>query len=58
VTPEKGLLSDLERGGGPIPGDNPGQAGWGTEHSVELWIPLSIAGVLEQMTYKPPFQLK
>jgi len=39
----------------PIPGDTQGQAGQGSEHLMELWVSLFIAG--EQVTFKGPFQL-
>ena len=48
-----------QRGGGfPIPADIHGQAGWGSEHLLELWVSLFIAGVLDKITFKDPFQLK
>jgi len=34
-------------GGCPIPGDTQGQAGWGSEHLMELWEFLCIAGELD-----------
>ena len=38
-----------QRGGGcPIPGDTQGQAGWGSEHLMELWVSLFIEGELDQ----------
>ena len=42
----------------PIPGDTQGQAGWGSEHLMELWVSLFTAGELDQMAFKGPFQLK
>jgi len=38
----------------PCPGDTQGQAGWGSEHLMELFT----AGELDQMTFKGLFQLK
>ena len=38
----------VQRSGGcPIPGDSQGQAGWGSEHLMELWVSLFIAGELD-----------
>ena len=48
-----------QRGGGcPIPGDTQGQAGWGSEHLMELWVSLFIAGELDWVAFKGLFQLK
>jgi len=41
-----------------MPGDTQGQAGRGSEHLVELWVLLVIAGEWDQMAFKGPFQLK
>ena len=39
------LAQVAQRGGGcPIPGDTQGQAGWGSEHLMELWVSLFSAG--------------
>ena len=46
---------DLRGCGCPVPGDIQGQAGWGSEHSE---VSLFIAGELDQMDFKCPFQLK
>ena len=45
-------------GGSPVLGDIQGQVGLCSEHLVELWASLFIAGELNQMTLKRPFQLK
>jgi len=45
-------------GGCPIPGDSQGKAGWGSEHLMELWLSLFIAGELDYMTLKGPPQFK
>jgi len=45
-------------GGCPIPGGIQGQAGQGSELLMELWVPLFIAGELDQMTFKGHLQLK
>ena len=45
-------------GGCPIPGDIQGQAGWGSEHLMELQVSLFTAGQLDQMALKGPFRLK
>lgn len=34
------------------------QAVWGTEHLMELWVSLFIAGGLGYMAFQGPFQLK
>jgi len=34
------------------------QAGWGSEHLMELWVSLLSAGELDQTTFKGPFQLQ
>jgi len=35
------------------------RSGWkGSEHLMELWVPLFPAGRLHQMAFKGPFQLK
>jgi len=48
-----------QRGGGcPVPGDTQGQAGWGSEHLIVLYMSLVTAGELDKMTSKGPFQLK
>ena len=41
-----------------MPEDTQGQAGRGSEHLVELWVLLFIAGEWDQMAFKGPFQLK
>ena len=47
-----------QRGRGcPIPGDIQGQAGWSSEHLMELQVSLFTAGELDQMTFKGNFQL-
>jgi len=47
-----------QRGGGcPVPADSQGQAGRGSEHLMELSVSLFIAGELDQMAFKGPFQL-
>ena len=38
----------------PSPGDVQGQA----EHLMELWVSLFIAGELDQIAFKGPFQVK
>ena len=35
-----------------------GQAGWGSEHLMELWVSLCTAGEWDQMAFKGPFQLR
>jgi len=45
-------------GGCPIPGGIQGQAGQGSELLMELWVPLFIAGELDQMPFKGHLQLK
>ena len=36
---------DAPRAGGrPVPADTAGQTGWGSEHLMELWVSLLIAG--------------
>ena len=53
------LAQVAQKGGGcPIPGDTRGQAGQSSEHLMELWVFLFIAGELDQMAFKCPFQLK
>ena len=42
----------------PIPADTQGQARQGSEHLMELWVSLFIAGPLDQMAFKGPFHLK
>ena len=42
----------------PIPGDSQGQARWGSEPLMELWVSPLTAGELDQMAFKGPFQLK
>jgi len=44
-------------GGCPVLGDTQSQAGWGSERLMELWVSLFIAGELDQVTLKGPFQL-
>ena len=39
----------------PIPADTQGQAGWGSEHLMELQVSLFSAGVLDQMAFKGLF---
>ena len=41
--------------GCPIPADSQGQAGWGSEHLMELWVSLLSTGGLDQMALKVPF---
>jgi len=41
-----------------VPEDTQGQAGQGSEHLMELWVSLFIAGDLDHMAFKGPFQLK
>jgi len=43
---------------GDVAENTQGQAGWGSEHLVELWASLFIARGLDKMTFKGPFQLK
>ena len=45
-------------GGCPIPGDTQGQAGWGSEHLMELWVSLFTAGEINLIAFKGPFQHK
>ena len=53
------MAQAAQRGGGcPIPGDSRGQAGRGSEHLMELWVSLFIAGEFDQLASKGPFQLK
>jgi len=53
------LAQVAQRGGGcPIPGDTRGQAGWGSEHLIELLMSLFIAGELSLIAFKGSFQLK
>ena len=42
--------------GCPIPGDTQGQAAWGSEHLLYLQVTLFIAGELDKMAFKGPFQ--
>jgi len=42
----------------PIPADTQGQSGWGSEHLMELWVSLCIAGEWAQMAFKDRFQHK
>jgi len=42
-------------GGCPIPGNIQGQAGWGSELQMELWVSLFTAGELVQMAFKGSF---
>ena len=52
------LAQIAQRGGRcPITADTQGEAGWGSEHLMELWVSLLIAGQLHQMAFKGPFQL-
>ena len=47
-----------QRGGGcPIPGEIQGEAEWGSEHLIKV-VSLFIAGELNQMASKGPFQFK
>jgi len=39
-------------------GDTQGQARPGSEHLIKLWMSLLIAGKLDKMTFKCPFQSK
>ena len=56
---DEALEQAAQRDGGlSIPGDIQGQAGLGCEHLMELYVSLFIAGELDQMTLKGPFQLK
>ena len=53
------LAQVAQRGAGcPVLEDIQGQAGWGSEHQIQLQASLSIAGELYQMTFKGSFQLK
>jgi len=53
------LCQPAQRGGGyPISKDTQGQARWGCEHLMELWVSLFIAGESYQMGFKGYFQLK
>ena len=46
---KKGMKQVAQRGGGcSIPVDTQGQAGWGSEHLMELWVSLFIEGELDQ----------
>ena len=48
-----------QRGGGcPVPRDTEGQAGWGSEQLIELWVSLFIAWGLDKMPFRSSFQLK
>jgi len=42
-------------GGCPEHGDTQGEGGWGSEHLMDLWVFLFIAGELDQMAFKEPF---
>jgi len=42
----------------PIPVDTQGQSGQGSEHLMELWVSLFIAGEWDWMAFKSVFQLK
>jgi len=46
-------------GGSPIAGDDGSRSGWWEALStlIELWVSLFIAGELDQMIFKGPFQL-
>jgi len=47
-----------QRGSGcSVHGDTQGQAGWVSEHVMELWVSLCTAGGLDQMVCKGNFQL-
>ena len=51
------LAQVAQRGGGcPIPKDTQHQARWGSEHLMELWVSLFIAGEWNRMVFN--FQLK
>ena len=41
-----------------ISGDTQSQAGWGTDHLIQLQVSLFIAGELDYMTFEGHFQLK
>jgi len=41
-----------------MPGGTQGQAGWGSEHLMELSVSLFSAGEWDQMAFSGPFQLK
>jgi len=42
----------------PILGNTQYQAGRGSEHPMELWLFLSVAGDVDQMAFRDPFQIK
>ena len=42
-------------GGCPVLRNSQGQAGWGSEQLMELWVSLFSAGKLEKMAFKGPF---
>ena len=53
------LAQVAQRGGGHlVPRDTQGQAGWGSEHLMELWLSLFTAGESGKMVFKGPFQLQ
>jgi len=53
------LAQVVQRGGGcPATGEHQGQAGWGSEHLMELWVFPFSAGALDQMASKGSFPLK
>ena len=53
------MAQAAQRGGGcPVPGDTQGQAGWDSEHLMELWVSPFTVEELDQMAFKSAFQLK
>jgi len=56
--PERGKKGDAELLLQLSDGDTQGQAAQGSEHLAELWVALLIAGGLDHMACKGPFQLK
>ena len=53
------LAQVARRGSGcPFLGDFQDQAGWGSEHLMELYVSLFTAGELDWITFEGPFQLK
>ena len=51
-------VASREGGGDPAPGDTQGQAGGALSTLIELWVSLFVAGELDRMAFKGPFQLK
>ena len=56
--PERGKKGDAELLLQLSDGDTQGQTAQGSEHLAELWVALLIAGGLDHMACKGPFQLK